>query len=66
MIYIDIKTHQIVLKIFTQPGEEILPFAATWMDHEDIMLSEIKRQRKTVYNTFYMWNLKISKFKSRK
>ena len=27
--------------------KEILPFVTTWMDLEDIMLSEISRQRKT-------------------
>ena len=27
---------------------EILPFAATWMDLEDIMLSEVSQDRKSV------------------
>ena len=36
---------------------EILPFAATWMDLEIIILSEIS-QRQISYDTTYMWNLK--------
>ena len=35
---------------------EIMPFATTCMDLENIMLSEV-RQRKTSYVT-YIWNLK--------
>ena len=38
---------------------EILPFAAIWMDLEGIMLSEIsQRERQVSYNITYMWNLK--------
>ena len=36
---------------------EILPFAATWMDLENIMLSEVS-QRQILYDVTYMWNLK--------
>ena len=36
---------------------EILPFAATWMDLESIILSK-ESQRKT-YDITYTWNLKI-------
>ena len=36
---------------------EILPFAATWMDLEGIMLSEIS-QSQILYDITYMWNLK--------
>ena len=36
---------------------EISPFAVTWMDLEDIMVSEIN-QRQTLYDITYMWNLK--------
>ena len=37
---------------------EIMSFAATWMDIQGIMLSEIKvRQRKTkLHLIFHMWN----------
>ena len=36
---------------------KIMPFAATWMDLEMIMLSEV-RERQISYNITYMWNLK--------
>ena len=35
---------------------KIMPFAATWMDLEMIVLNEV-RQRKTAYDITYMWNL---------
>ena len=36
-----------------------MPFAATWMDLEIIILSEIKsdRERQISYIIIYMWNL---------
>ena len=37
---------------------EILPFAAMWMDLENIMLSEISQTEKDKYDITYMWNLK--------
>ena len=37
---------------------EILPFATTWIDLEDIMLNEVcQRKTNTVCYT-YMWNIK--------
>lgn len=36
---------------------EILAFVTTWMDPEGITLSGIK-QSQTLYDLFYMWNLK--------
>ena len=36
---------------------EILPFAATWMDLENIMLSEIIQTNTKIY-IIYIWNLK--------
>ena len=36
---------------------EIMPSAATWMDLEIIILSEISQRQKS-YDTTYMWNLK--------
>ena len=37
---------------------EILPFAATWMDLEGIMLSKINQTEKEKYGVTYMRNLK--------
>jgi len=39
--------------------KELLPSAATWMDLENIMLSEVsEKKRKMLYDTTYMWSLK--------
>ena len=35
-----------------------MPFAATWMDLETVILSEVS-QTKTSYDITYMWNLKL-------
>ena len=39
---------------------EIMPLAATWMDLEIVILSEITqdRERQISYDITYMWNLK--------
>ena len=39
---------------------EIMPFAATWMQLEIVILSEVNsdRERQTLYDITYMWNLK--------
>ena len=39
----------------------IMPFAATWMDLEIIILSEVKseRERQIPYDITHMWNLKF-------
>ena len=40
---------------------EIMPFAATWMDLEIIILSNISQTEKDIpYNITYMWNLKYN------
>ena len=41
-------------------NNEIMPFAATWMQLEIITLSEVKseRERHMTYGITYMWNLK--------
>ena len=41
---------------------EILPFAATWMDLEDIRLTENKSEKRQILHVFtYMRNLKNNK-----
>ena len=35
-----------------------MPFAATWMDLEIIILSKSNRERQISYDITYMWNLK--------
>ena len=37
---------------------EIMPFAATWMELEIIILSKTERERRIPYDITYMWNLK--------
>ena len=39
---------------------KIMPFAATWMDLEIVILSEVKsdRERQIPYDITYMWTLK--------
>ena len=40
-------------------NNKILPFAATWMDLDVIMLSEVNQTEKDKYHDFtHMWNLK--------
>ena len=36
---------------------EILPFATTWMELDNIMLSEV-RERQIPYDFTHMWNLR--------
>ena len=40
---------------------EIMPFAATWMDLEIIILSKSDKERQISYDIAYMWNLKKKK-----
>ena len=37
---------------------KIMPFAATWMDLEITILSEVSQTEKDKYDIIYMWNLK--------
>ena len=37
---------------------KIMPFAATWMDLEIIILSKVSQKEKDKYHITYMWNLK--------
>ena len=38
--------------------DEIMPFAATWVDLEIIVLSKLYSERQTSYDIIYTWNLK--------
>ena len=38
---------------------KIMPFAATWMNLEIIILSKSDRERQISYGITYLWNLKI-------
>ena len=40
---------------------EIMPFAATWMDLEMIILSEVSREGQILYDITLMWNLIFKK-----
>ena len=44
--------------LLSHKNNEIMPFAATWMDLEIIILSKSNRERQIPYDTTYMWNLK--------
>ena len=37
---------------------EMLPFAATWMKLEIIILNEVSQRKQIQYDIIYMWNLK--------
>ena len=40
--------------------KEILPFVTTWMNPEDVKLSEMsERERQILHDVTYMWNLKM-------
>ena len=48
-------THNGILAI---KKNKILPFAVTWMDPENMILSEVSQTEKDKYYITYMWNLK--------
>ena len=37
-----------------------MPFAATWMQLEIILLSEVSQKRQTQHDSIYIWNLQYN------
>ena len=56
-VFVCVRTYTHTMEYYLAIKSEILPFAATWMDLENIVLSEV-RQRQILYNITYIWNLK--------
>ena len=48
--------------LLSHKKNEIMPFAATWMDLEIIILSEVNQSEKD-HDVAYMWNLKKKRYK---
>ena len=44
--------------------KKIMPFTATWMQLETIILSEVRREGKMPYDITYLWNLKYDTYES--
>ena len=53
-VYTHTHTHNGVL--LSHKKDEIMAFAATWMDPEMIVLSEVRKTK--TYDITYMWTLK--------
>ena len=44
--------------LLTHKKDEIMQFAATWIDLEITILSEVNQKERQILCTTYMWNLK--------
>ena len=53
-------SHKDTMEYYSATKNEIMPFAATWVDLEIIILSETSQKEKDKYHiiSFIMWNLK--------
>ena len=60
VIYIHTHTHTHTMECYSAMRKnEILPYVATWMNLEGIMLNEMsERERQSDISITYMWNLK--------
>ena len=58
--YTHTHTHTHTMEYGSTMKDEIMPFAATWIDLAIIILSEVKsdRERQIPHDIIYMWNLK--------
>ena len=50
------------MEYYSAIKNEIMPFAATWMDLEIIILSEVSQAEKHKHHITYMWNFAINIF----
>ena len=58
MSYIHTHTHTHTMEYYSPIiKNEIMPFSATWMDLESVILSDVSQTEKK-YHIPYMWNLK--------
>ena len=57
-MYIYIYTHTPYTYYSTIKKNEVMPFAATWMDLEFIILSKLEEERQIPYDSSDMWNWK--------
>ena len=46
------------MEYYSAMKNKIMPFAATWIDLEIIVLSKLKKERQMLYDIAYTWNLK--------
>ena len=43
--------------LLSHKKNDIMPFTATWMEQETLMLSKSERERQIHYDITYIWNL---------
>ena len=53
-----VHTHTCTEILLSHEKNGIIPFAATWMDPEIIILSKSERERQKLHDITYMWHLK--------
>ena len=59
LLWVSFNTFESFNEFVAIKKNEIMPFAATWMDLEIIILSSVSQKEKDKYNDIiYMWNLK--------
>ena len=46
------------MEYYSAMKNDIMPFAASWMDLEIIIVNEVNQAENDKYNVTYMWNLK--------